>query len=260
MKGSKSFFSITLSIIMFAVINHSASADQKSTKQNYSYNYYTMNDECNEVYDPYEKLNRKIFAFNAVLDHFLLKPIAYGYKKITNDYTKARVGSFIENISVPLTTVNYGLQLNFDDSVRSMWRFLINSTFGIVGIFDVASKIGLKSKQQTFGSTLAHYGVAPGPYLIIPFFGPTNARDAGDGLFTNTALNPLKYKLHQDFKLSLTGTKLVHDRTMILPFTDYIEKNSTDSYVSVRSSIHQNRESSVQYPDDFECPKIPNLE
>ena len=219
---------------------------------------YTEDDHhsCKEVYDPYEKLNRKIFVFNSVLDHLILRPIAVGYKNITNDYTKARVGSFIDNISVPLTTVNYALQKNFDGTMKSFWRFVINTTFGIGGLFDIAGKTGLTHNQQTFGGTLAHYGVGPGPYIIIPFFGASNARDVTDSLFTNSFLNPIKHYLHKDFKLGLFVVKMINDRMTVLPFTDFVAKNSSDPYVAIRSSVHQNREYYIGYPTNFICPTI----
>ncbi len=229
---------------------------------NYNYQYtYRIDDNgstCNDVYDPYEKLNRKIFAFNSALDHVILRPIAVSYQKITNDYIKARVGSFIENVNVPLTMVNYGLQANMDKGMRSFWRFIINTTFGIGGLFDIASKVGLNPPSQTFGNSLAHFGVAPGPYVVVPFFGGSNFRDVTDSLFTNNALNPIKYPMHKDFLLILAGTKIVHERYMLLPFTDYVTKNSTDPYIAVRSAIHQNRESKVEYPKSFICPQINN--
>jgi len=211
---------------------------------NYKYNENYKNDEktYDEVYDPYQKLNRKIFAFNSVLDHLILRPIAVGYKNITNDYTKARVGNFIDNINEPLTIVNYTIQLNANGTLKSLWRFIINTTLGVGGLFDIASKVNLNSNPQTFGNSLAHYGVGPGPYLVIPFFGGTNARDVTDSLFSNNALNPLKYSMHRDFKVIFASTKLVHDRTKILPFTDHVAKTSTDPYITIRTSIHQNRE------------------
>lgn len=112
------------------------------SEEKYSYNYNQFNVKCT-VYDPYEKLNRKIFAFNSVVDTFLLRPVAKIYGRFTNDYTKNRVGSFVDNISEPLSTVNYSLQGNPEGILKSFWRFAINSTFGIAGMFDVASKFGL---------------------------------------------------------------------------------------------------------------------
>jgi phospholipid-binding lipoprotein MlaA len=212
----------------------------------YNYNNDEEDSFYEQVHDPYEKFNRKVFAFNSVLDHFILRPIAIGYKHTTNDYTKARIGSFIDNINEPLSTVNYGLQGNMNGGIRSLWRFLINTTLGVGGLFDIASKVGLTSPPQTFGNTLARYGVRSGPYLVIPFLGGTNCRDVTDVLFTNNALNPIKYAMHRDFKLILAGTKLVHDRSILLPFTDFVAKNSTDPYIAIRTAIYHNREYKIR--------------
>lgn len=246
------FLLLPLFITIFTIKALAASADILASDQS---PYPGDNDKfCREVYDPYEQLNRKIFAFNSVLDHLLLRPISMAYTKITNDYIKTRVGSFIDNISIPLTTVNYGLQLDFDNSMRSLWRLVINTTLGVGGLFDVASKVNLRPQPQTFGNTLAHFGVGPGPYLVMPLLGSSNVRDAADILVANDALNPLRHQLHKDFLLGFTITKTVHDRAMVLPFSDYVTKNSVDPYIAVRSAVHQNRESTINYPDNFNCP------
>ncbi len=250
MKSPKSFYFLIVLSCFFV----EAQAEQTEEDNYYKYSYQIDSEAYNSVYDPYEKINRKIFAFNSALDHFILRPIAVGYDRVTNPYIKARVGSFVENINVPLTAVNYGLQLNFDDTMRSVWRFIINTTFGIGGLFDVASKLNLKPTSQTFGSTLARYGVAPGPYLVLPFFGSTNARDMSDPVITNHALNPVKYAMHRDFKLGVTATQIIHDRANLLPFSDYVSKNSVDPYVSVRTAVYQNREAKLNYPRNFKYP------
>lgn len=211
---------------------------------------------CSVVYDPYEKLNRKIFMFNSTLDYFILRPVAVVYRKATGDYVKARVNSFMSNIATPLTSVNYALQGNFTDSMKSLWRFAINTTIGVAGLFDVASKAGLSPTAQTFGNTLAHYGIGPGPYLVVPFFGGTNARDALDPLVFNNALNPVKYYLHSSFKNGMFIVKMVNDRAEVLPVTDYVSANSPDPYIAIREAIHQNREFNVEYPTTFKCPLV----
>jgi phospholipid-binding lipoprotein MlaA len=235
-------------LVVFLIFTFNVSIQAGS---HYNYNYDDKDVAYEEVYDPYEKFNRKIFALNSALDHFILRPIALGYKKTTNDYTKARVGSFIDNINEPLTMVNYGLQGNVNCSIKSLWRFLINMTFGVGGLFDIASKVNLTSPPQTFGNTLAYYGVRPGPYLVIPFFGGTNARDVTDGIFSNNALNPIKYAMHRDFKIILAGSKSIHDRTLLLPFTDFITRTSTDPYIAVRTAIYQNREYKIHEGDNL---------
>ncbi len=225
----------------------------------YNYNGGSNSNGCREIYDPYEKFNRKIFAFNSVLDCIILRPLAVGYKNLTNDYVKARVNSFVGNIDMPLTAVNYGFQLNYDKTMRSVWRFIINTTLGIGGLFDVAGKVGLPSDRQTFGNTLAHYGVGPGPYLVLPFIGITNARDMTDQIFTNYAFNPLMYYTHRDFELSVLAVSKINDRYHVLPLSDCVMKNSTDPYITFRSVLHQAREASIKYPENFKCPKPKNL-
>lgn len=248
---------IILSIILCSLF---AKADLEYVDDDiYNYNGSSNINGCREVYDPYEKFNRKIFAFNSVLDYIFLRPLAVGYKNLTNDYMKARVNSFVGNIDMPLTAVNYGLQLNYDKTMKSVWRFIINTTLGIGGLFDVAGKVGLPSDRQTFGNTLAHYGVGPGPYLVLPIIGSTNARDMTDPIFTNYALNPLMYYTHKDFELSVLAVSKINDRYNVLSFSDYVMKNSLDPYATIRSALHQAREASVQYPKNFKCPKPKNV-
>lgn len=210
-----------------------------------------------EVYDPYETINRKIFNFNSTLDRLMLRPVAVGYDRITNDYTKGRVANFIENISVtPLTTANYALQMNLNGVLRSFWRLAINTTLGIGGLFDVATKFGVTTRNQNFGDTLAHYGVGPGPYIVLPIFGGTNPRDITNAIFTSDAFNPARRYVNNDFKLVVDITKTIHDRARLLRFTDYVEQSSVDPYVTIRSSIYQNREFYVKYPPGFVYPTI----
>ncbi|MCC8417883.1 MAG: MlaA family lipoprotein [Rickettsia endosymbiont of Bryobia graminum] len=247
---------IFISIFNFSVIAspNTPPPNPKNLDEEYSYDYNNGR-RCSQVYDPYEKFNRKIFAFNSVLDYFIIRPTTIGYKKITNGYMRERVSSFIDNMGTPLTMVNYGLQMNYDQTMKSFWRFLINATFGIGGLFDVASKAGLKVTPQNFGSTLAAYGVGPGPYIVLPFFGGSSARDVTNSAFTSTYFNPIMYTFHRDFKIIFFVMQVIDTRFALLPFTDYVEQNSTDPYIAIRSATHQNRESVVFYPGNFRCPK-----
>ena len=221
----------------------------------YNYDYSAGNSRC-AVYDPYEKLNRKIFIFNGTLDTLILRPVTKIYIRFTNDYVKNRVGTFVSNISEPLSTVNYGLQGKGDGMFKSFWRFAINSTFGIAGLFDVASKVGLSPEQQTLGNTLAYYGVGQGPYIVLPIYGGMGARDVSDPLISNNLLNPLKYAMHNDFKNGVTLGKILDSRAAIMPFTDYVTKNSPDPYIAIRNAILENRESKMVYPAGFRCPVV----
>jgi phospholipid-binding lipoprotein MlaA len=225
-------------------------------ENSYKYNYSMVNDECADLDDPMEKLNRKIFIFNSVLDYFILRPIAKGYTKLLNDYTRDKVSNFVDNVNVPLTFVNNVLQADSNNSLISFWQFTINSTLGVGGFFDIAGDFGIKTSPQTFGSTLAHYGAGPGPYVVLPFFGSSNMRDIFDPLIFNSKFNPLKHKLHRDFSLAVTGVTLVQKRSEALPFTDYVTKNSSDPYVTIRSTAHQYREKNLRYPASYRCTRV----
>lgn len=257
--------SVINSIILVIICGFvSSSLAAKESKDKYSYNYAALNDRC-AVYDPYEGFNRKIFFVNGVLDTFILRPIAKGYGRFTNDYTKHRVGSFVDNISEPLSTVNYGLQGKTNGMFKTFWRFTINSTLGVLGIFDVASKFGLKAESQTFGNTLGHYGVGSGPYIVLPIYGGMGTRDLMDPLLLNSVLNPIKtrlipanYQMHSDFKNVVSVVKTVHKRDMIMPFTDHVTKNSPDAYIAIRDAIIQQREAKMDYPVGFKCPSVKN--
>lgn len=225
-------------------------------EDSYKYNYSMVDDECTDLDDPLEKLNRKIFVFNSVLDHFILRPIAKGYTKALNDYTRDKISNFVDHVNVPLTVVNNILQGDGNNTLLSFWQFTINTTLGVGGFFDVAADVGLKTPPQTFGSTLARYGAGPGPYVVLPFFGSSNMRDIFDPLFFNSKLNPLKHQLHRDFSLPLTAVTLVQKRSEALPFTDYVTKNSSDPYVTIRSTAHQYREKNLRYPASYRCKRI----
>lgn len=254
-KNSMKFF-LQLTLIISFGSSEALAKKNNDTNNKYDYNTYNQHSTNCGVYDPYEAVNRKIFAFNAIVDTFLLRPIAKGYGRFTNDYTKNRVESFIENVSEPLSTINYTLQGDSDGIFKSFWRFTINSTFGLAGMFDVASKFGLNPPQQTLGNTLAHYGVGPGPYIVLPLYGGISARDASDPLISNNLLNPANYAFHKDFKLAVAGTKILHTRSKIMPFSDYVSKNSPDPYIAIREAIFNSREAKIIYPNGYRCPVV----
>lgn len=249
-------FIIQLALATILTLNSMiAIAAKKDDDDDYSYNYAALNNQC-PVYDPYERLNRSIFFVNGVLDTFLLRPATKGYHKLTNEYTRDRVSSALSNISEPLSTVNYLIQGKGESAMKSFWRFAINSTVGIGGLFDVASKIKLTPPQQTFGSTMARYGVASGPYIVLPIYGGMSARDVMDPIAMNSSLNPVKYYMNRDTKWIIAGVNIISSRDKIMPFTDYVSKNSPDPYVAIRNAIINEREAKMAYPEDFKCPTV----
>ena len=216
---------------------------------------------CSDIDDPFESYNRKMFMFNSMIDHFLLRPIAKGYRKMFNEPTRDKIGNALDNTKVPLTMLNYAVQVEGEKTLLSFWQFMINSTFGALGTHDVAKARGLHVERQTLGSTLASYGFGPGPYIIIPFFKGTGMRDALDSPFANGVMNPIYPPISSDvidsnIRLAITAGTLISDRADILPFTDHITKTSPDPYVAIRSATHQKREAEVSYPSYYKCRNI----
>jgi phospholipid-binding lipoprotein MlaA len=127
-------------------------------------------------YDPLERLNRFTYRFNARFDEHVFLPVANGYRRIPGPI-RASVHNFFRNLAEVTSTVNYGLQWRLASGARSLGRFVINSTIGIGGLFDVATKLKLSNEQTGFSATLSTWGVPPGPYLVVPLLGPSTLRD-----------------------------------------------------------------------------------
>lgn len=246
-----------LFIILILLVSSSVKAEEFTGNYNYSLDDTTYNGDCNDLKDPFESVNRKIFYFNSFLDLIITKPMAVAYNKMMSDYSKNRVNDFVSNISEPVTTINYGLQGNLTKSLTSFWRFFINTTFGAAGTYDAATDLGITARPQNFGATLAHYGVEAGPYIVLPILGSTNLRDMWDVIALDSKTNIVRVNLPESVDNVFTGVKIVSYRANILPFTEYISKNSTDPYVGIRSALHQRRESVISYPKGYVCGKRP---
>lgn len=143
--------------------------------------------------DPYEKMNRKVYAFNDSLDKAVIRPVAVGYRKVTTPGIRRGVSDFFTNIRMPISVANDLLQARPKDAVVGSGRFLVNLTLGIGGFFDPATQLGIPLNETDFGVTLAQWGVPDGPYLVLPFMGPTTGRDVWrlpvDGYF----FDPMSY-------------------------------------------------------------------
>jgi phospholipid-binding lipoprotein MlaA len=143
--------------------------------------------------DPHEKFNRSMFAFNNSLDKAVIRPVAVGYRKVTNDTIRRSVSDFFTNIHMPITVANDLLQARPKEAVQSSGRFIVNIALGLGGFFDPASQLGIPLEETDFGITLARWGVPEGSFLMLPFIGPTTLRDVWrmpvDGYF----FDPLSY-------------------------------------------------------------------
>ena len=135
-------------------------------------------DNTIETQDPWENLNRNTFAFNLAFDRYLLAPLAKGYRIVLPNEIRTGVRNFLSNLSEPWTTINAVLQGDAGNAGNSVARFLLNTTVGLLGLFDVATNMGFDKQKEDFGQTMAVHGTDSGPYLVIPFLGPSTVRDA----------------------------------------------------------------------------------
>lgn len=192
--------------------------------------------------DPYEVANRHIYAFNDALDRAVLKPVAQGYRKVTPDIVEDGVSNVFDNLFAPSHALNNTLQGKAGDGVGQAFRFLVNSTFGVFGIFDVASCIGIEKKPEDFGQTLAVWGVDQGSYLVLPLLGPSSTRDVWR-YPEEIATNPTTYLFwNEDWWAgwTLTALGVVDTRARLLKLED-LRAGTLDEYTAVRDAYLANR-------------------
>ena len=200
--------------------------------------------------DPYEDFNRQMFAFNEGLDQAVLSPVAHGYRAVTNEPVREGVGNFASNLNEPVTFVNHVLQGKLPDAGATFGRFVINTTVGIAGIFDPASSMGIQRTKEDFGQTLGTWGVDSGPYLVLPFIGPTNPRDL-TGIGGDIALNPLNYPEFENddaIRLGVMALGGINAREGAIETIDELN-NQVDPYTTVRRLYGRTRAADIQTPD-----------
>jgi phospholipid-binding lipoprotein MlaA len=194
--------------------------------------------------DPWQGMNRGLYKFNDTVDRATLKPVAKGYRKITPRWFRTGVGNFFANLSYPATIVNQFLQGKPGMGVRDTGRFLLNSTIGIAGLLDVATPLGLQSNDEDFGQTLAVWGVGSGPYVMLPFFGPSSVRDAPSRVF-DYFLGPLTYMdVPWETVWAMRVLDIVHSRSELLPLDPTLER-AYDPYAFIREAWVQQREFAI---------------
>jgi phospholipid-binding lipoprotein MlaA len=194
--------------------------------------------------DPYEGFNRGVYKFNDTLDRAALKPIAKGYRKVTPSFVRTGIGNVISNLEYPGTFVNQFLQGKWVLGFRDTGRFLINSTLGVAGIFDVATPLGLEKNDEDFGQTLAFWGVSSGPFLNLPLLGPSSLRDAPMRAL-DFLTNPLQYTdVPWEADWGMRAVTIVHSRSELLPLDETL-KRTYDPYAFIRDAWVQQREFNV---------------
>ena len=187
--------------------------------------------------DPYEKSNRKVFEFNNKIDKLFLRPVTDFYDKATPEFAQTSITNFFANLDDIRISINNLLQGNVVDSMSDITRFFINSIFGLGGFFDVASEMGLEKHSEDFGQTLGKWGAKPGPYLMLPFLGPSPTRDA----FTfigDTALAPALSLDDNAARVGLISLDLINTYSA---FTGIADIESKDQYAFLRDAYLERR-------------------
>ena len=199
-----------------------------------------------KVNDPLESLNRKIFRVNEVLFDYVLRPTVRGYRKVMPQWGRDRVHHFFNNLTEPVTLANAILQGDVDHSFTTFWRFMINTTWGVGGMFDIAGQEGLKRRSEDFGQTLGHYGVGGGPFLMLPVLGPHTTRAAG-GRVVDIFFDPLNYEFVDDeWQMARRVGDSIDSLDQVHDVIVEVERTSFDPYATLRSMYLQNRESNIR--------------
>lgn len=198
-----------------------------------------------QAYDPFESGNRAVLRFNQSLDHVLWSPLTKGYRFVVPAPARRAVLRSLDNLNTPIYVVNHLLQLHPLAAVETLGAFVMNSTWGIGGLFDAASAVGLRRRPADFGQTLARAGVGAGPYIVVPLFGPSTVRD-GLGWVVDRAFHPATYFLGIPVQLVWRGGAGVADREAAADALEALEESSLDFYSALRSAYVQARAREIE--------------
>ena len=210
--------------------------------------------------DPWEPMNRATFEFNDGVDRVVLRPLAEGYRFVLPEPVRDGVRNFFANLQDPWIALNQLLQGKVEEALSDAWRFIANSTFGIGGIFDIATDMRMPKHTEDFGQTLAVWGIDFGPYLVLPVLGPSSARDAVGTLVNSQGYLPwqLPKWLDVDHRVawqnSLTVVDLIQTRANLLEASDLLEQAALDRYGFLRNAYFQRRRNLIY---DGNPPPLP---
>lgn len=188
--------------------------------------------------DPLEGMNRRVYAFNEKVDKYVAQPVAEAYVTAVPAEIRTGIHNFLVNLGYPTVIVNDILQAKFREAGRDSGRFLLNSTFGLAGILDPASRVGLERRREDFGQTLGHWGVGQGWYLVLPFFGPSTNRDL-TGRGADHFTQPETYA-ERNAQFVVTGADLIDTRANLLG-SEGVLRQQFDPYIFLRSAYLQRR-------------------
>ncbi len=205
--------------------------------------------------DPWESWNRGVYSFNKTMDKYIAKPATQGYKAITPDPLEKGISNVFSNLGDIPNMINNLLQGKVGDSVSDLGRLLVNTTLGIGGLFDPASDMGLEKHDEDFGQTLGAWGVGSGPYVMLPFLGPSTLRDTA-AYPANSFLDPIDHIDHIRTRNQVKFLALIDKRADLMKYEDQL-KDATDEYLLIRDVYLQNRrykvlDGNIPFEDDCE--------
>lgn len=204
--------------------------------------------------DPWESFNRAIYTFNDGFDRAIGRPVAQVYRDYTPGAMQTGVNNFFSNIDDIIVIFNDLLQFKFEQALLDFARLTYNTTFGIFGLIDVASHMELPKHHEDFGQTLATWGVGNGPYLMLPFLGPSTVRDT-TGWVVDSYIDPLFDIKNNDTRWGLIILRAIDQRAGLLEATKIMEKSGVDPYLFLRNAYYQHRENLI-YDGNPPRPKL----
>jgi phospholipid-binding lipoprotein MlaA len=216
--------------------------------------------EFEQTNDPLEPMNRGIFEFNQYLDHYLIKPVSLGYLHLVPQFARDTVRNFLHNLGEPVIFANDMMQGEFQSANLTAARFLINSTFGLGGTVDFATKTGVDRQTGDFGQTLNAWGAPEGPYLVLPVFGPSNPRDA-IGMGVDSVMDPFgylaaAYGADTEATIGRFSASGIDLRSRNIDTLDDLQRNAIDYYAEMRSLYRQHRAEELRHGRP---PPLPNI-
>jgi len=194
--------------------------------------------------DPLEPFNRGVYAFNDTVDTVVMKPLATGYQAVLPQFVRTGVTNFFSNLDDVTVIVNSILQLKIPQAVSDTGRLLINSTIGVLGLFDIATHFGLEKHNEDFGQTLGYWGIGNGPYLMLPFVGPSTFRD-GVGRWVDWKTDPVRWEDHIRTRNQFMALRIVNTRANLLDSEKVLDAAAIDRYAFLRDAYLQRRRSLV---------------
>jgi phospholipid-binding lipoprotein MlaA len=247
LQSSTVLFMLKNIFIFLVLLQHSFASNLKEEEDLSSLSFES--DKPN-IYDPYEKYNRKIYIFNEKIDIYFFEKIAQAYRFSIPKPARNSVNNFFNNLYSPISAINSLAQGKIDNSLATFSSFFINSTLGCLGLFNIAEKKNINYQKEDLGQTLAYYGLKSSPYLVLPFLGSSTGIDF-IGSTTEKIVNPLDFDIFDTVSLSTStrivtnSTNLISNREELLDIIKEIRKNSFDSYAVIRTAYLQKRKNQI---------------